>query len=201
MLTSTFFSCRIVWGLYSSYHTFTDMYTAIQAGYSQRPAFKKPLPVNLAAALDENAQIRAFMGDMYLPVWLACTYLSANITLNVLNIIWFSKMIATIRKRFDPPWGTKGIGPDHVPWEPTEKAEHARRYAAKEEARLRAEAAMPGNTKGSVTAGRKKAEAAMNGSVELDEAAQVQRGVFADGRKSVEVTGSTRRTARSRRKA
>lgn len=116
------------------------------------------------------------MGVRYLPLWLGSAYLASNLVLNVLNYYWFSKMIQTIRKRFDPPWGTKGIGADRVEWEHVERK------------------------KGSVKAAREKAEAAV-GPVELDDAATVQRGVYADGHASVEVTGSARRTTRNRRKA
>jgi hypothetical protein len=37
-----------------------------------------------------------------LPAWLAGTYLLANVTLNSLNWFWFVKMIAAVRKRFEP---------------------------------------------------------------------------------------------------
>jgi len=43
------------------------------------------------------------------PFWLAASYLASNITLNGLNWYWFGKMIEAIRKRFDPPFGTRGM--------------------------------------------------------------------------------------------
>jgi hypothetical protein len=46
-------------------------------------------------------------GERGIPMWLAICYLASNLTLNSLNWFWFSKMIATIRKRFDPPMGTR----------------------------------------------------------------------------------------------
>lgn len=42
-----------------------------------------------------------------MPIWLAGCYLASNLTLNGLNWYWFGKMIETIRKRFDPPLGTR----------------------------------------------------------------------------------------------
>ena len=47
------------------------------------------------------------------PLWLAAAYLGANVVLNCLNWYWFSKMIATIRKRFPPPLGTKRVHKVH----------------------------------------------------------------------------------------
>jgi len=42
-----------------------------------------------------------------IPLWLSMAYLASNITLNSLNFYWFAQMIKTIRKRFDPPFGTR----------------------------------------------------------------------------------------------
>lgn len=50
-----------------------------------------------------------FAAGKDVPVWLAASYLSANICLNGLNWYWFGKMIEAIRKRFDPPFGTRGL--------------------------------------------------------------------------------------------
>lgn len=44
-----------------------------------------------------------------LPLWLAASYLGANLILSSLNLYWSNKMIETVRKRFDPPFGTKGV--------------------------------------------------------------------------------------------
>jgi hypothetical protein len=46
-------------------------------------------------------------GDRTVPLWLAGCYLLSNLTLNSLNWYWFGKMIETLRKRFDPPLGTR----------------------------------------------------------------------------------------------
>lgn len=53
--------------------------------------------------------IMAFAGARSLPEWLALSYLASNIVLNVLNYYWFGKMIETLRKRFEPPLGTKRV--------------------------------------------------------------------------------------------
>lgn len=204
-LTGTFFLCRICWGTYSSVRTFSDFYTAIAAGRSQRPlgvmGEDKPLPGNQWQSGDvglyyrDDEQATAFMGEAYLPLWLASSYFAANLVLNVLNIFWFTKMVQTIRKRFDPPWGTKGVGPEVPHWQPAEQAE-------REEAEKRA-AELHRAGKGSVKVARMRAEDAMNGGMEVqvEGTPEIQRGVYADGHKSLEVTGTTRRSARSRRKA
>ena len=48
-----------------------------------------------------------YAGERAVPLWLAGCYLLSNFTLNGLNWFWFGKMIETIRKRFDPPLGTR----------------------------------------------------------------------------------------------
>lgn len=208
-LTSTFFLCRIVWGTYSSYLTFTDMYTALQHGHNQRPT-------GILGEIDEHTKLETrvamfqrpngvWYGEMHLPLWLAGVYLASNLTLNVLNMFWFSKMVQTIRKRFDPPFGTKGVGGDAVHYEPQEKVT-ARELAAR--AMTPVEAAtndlhMAG--KGSVKAARESAEDAMGSSVDdVDGGIDIERSVYADGHRGLEVSGTTatpRRSVRSRRKA
>lgn len=56
---------------------------------------------------EDSMRFAALRQDV--PLWLAASYLVSNITLNGLNWYWFGKMIETIRKRFDPPFGTKGL--------------------------------------------------------------------------------------------
>lgn len=183
-LVGTFFSCRLVWGTYSSIRVFRDVWRAIQEGYTEPHFFTEKLTAfaREGALSDPRGQTTAYMGVRYLPLWLGAAYLASNLVLNMLNYYWFGKMIQTIRTRFDPPLGTRGVGPERIEYEPAEKSRH-------------------GKGQGSVRAAREKAEAVLNGPVELDDAATVQRGVFADGHKSVEVSGSTRPNARSRRKA
>lgn len=44
----------------------------------------------------------AHSGTPAVPMWLAATYLASNIVLHSLNFYWFSRMIETVRKRFEP---------------------------------------------------------------------------------------------------
>lgn len=189
-LTTTFFCCRILWGNYSSYLVFKDVYRAINEGYTVPKKF-----MDLAAEFPHHGdlshpvgQTTAFMELRYLPLWLGAAYLASNITLNLLNVFWFSKMIQTIRTRFPPPYGTKGLGKE-VHYHPQEKK--------------------PIKKQGSVRAAREKAEAIMETHPEQAPAADgysneptVQRALYNDGHKGVEVTGSTtsQRATRSRRR-
>jgi hypothetical protein len=103
-LLFTFFGCRLVWGLYQSVRVFTDIYKALKhPGWPGAAPGTESLP-------DDRGAIMRFAGNEYIPLWLAASYLASNIILNGLNFVWFSKMIETVRKRFDPPIGTKGVG-------------------------------------------------------------------------------------------
>lgn len=112
-------------------------------------------------------------------------------------------MIATIRTRFDPPWGTKGVT-DTVSYQP--------QFSSSEEA-LDGDLGVgePGKVhehdrteefhaegKGSVRAAREKAEEVLNGPVGTVSDTKVE---VVDGGDGVEVSGSVRKSARSRRKA
>lgn len=165
VLIVTFFSCRLVWGGINSFFIFNDMYQAFQHGRvfgDSDLGFKLGLGTSAPVATSEErntpgSEMMRFAGDKSLPLWLAMSYLASNIILNCLNYYWMSKMIDTIRKRFDPPFGTKGVA---------------------EKKRSKSE-------KSKVDDGEEKSEI------------EVQRGVYADGRRTVEIEG---RETRSRRK-
>lgn len=96
MLLLTFFCCRLVWGTYQSVRVFTDIYRALTET-DALATFKQ----------DANSEVIMFAGDNMVPLWLPVCYLASNLTLNGLNWYWFGKMIETLRKRFDPPLGTR----------------------------------------------------------------------------------------------
>ena len=138
-----------------------------------------------------HGQTTAFMEVRYLPLWLGASYLASNITLNLLNLFWFSKMVQTIRTRFPPPFGTMGTGKEVKSYYPQEKVPE------------------PTKQQGSVRAARERAEELMDKNPEQAPAADgfgdepvIQRSLYDDGRKGVEVTGSTttQRATRSRRR-
>ncbi len=72
----------------------------------------------LAAALgnsttfaDPDQNIMAFASDAKpIPVWLAGIYVTSNLVLNGLNWHWFVKMIAAVKKRFEPAKEDKADG-------------------------------------------------------------------------------------------
>lgn len=211
-LTSTFFGCRIVWGLYNSYNTFFDMYTAIKAGHSQRQTGILGEETGMGSMFQRENGV--WYGEMYLPIWLASIYLASNLTLNMLNLYWFSKMIETIRKRFDPPLGTKGVDSDTVHYEPQEKVT-AKQLGQDIPTKTPAEKVtndlhLAG--KGSVKAAHQRAEqelghetgSYLGGVDDVDGKLDIERSIYADGHKGLEVSETTatpRRSARSRRKA
>jgi len=45
----------------------------------------------------------------HIPTAYYVTYLASNATMHALNWYWYGKMISAIRKRFDPPFGTRGV--------------------------------------------------------------------------------------------
>ena len=110
MLLLTFFSCRLCWGSYQSIRVFYDVYRALRSGQFTvtDPELGK---LSNAAALPSDpaltSEIMMYAGDRIVPLWLAACYLLSNLVLNGLNWFWFGKMIETIRKRFDPPLGTR----------------------------------------------------------------------------------------------
>jgi hypothetical protein len=189
-LTTTFFCCRILWGNYSSVLVFNDVYKAITQGYTT-PKYVMDKMTEFPHHGDLNhplGQTTAFMETRYLPLWLGASYLASNIVLNLLNFFWFSKMVQTIRTRFPPPFGTMGTGrevhhshPADTPVQPIKK-------------------------QGSVRAAREKAEEIMGKNPEQAPAADgeplIQRSLYDDGHKGVEITGSTttQRATRSRRR-
>jgi hypothetical protein len=191
-LTATFFCCRVLWGNYSSYLVFKDVYRAIAQGYTTPKYYMdKFAEFPHHGDLDHPlGQTTAFMEVRYLPLWLGASYLVSNITLNLLNLFWFSKMVQTIRTRFPPPYGTKDTGKE-VHYYPQEKV------------------AEPLKQQGSVRAARERAEEIIGKNSEQASAATshveeptIQRSLYDDGRKGVEVTGSTTvpRVTRSRRR-
>jgi hypothetical protein len=109
VLLFTFFSCRIVWGSYQSIRVFTDIYNAYTAGAVTRsdPGFGKLSEGTTVGNAGFKHDVLQFAEGQTVPLWLVTAYLASNLILNSLNWFWFGKMIETLRKRFDPPFGTK----------------------------------------------------------------------------------------------
>jgi hypothetical protein len=110
ILLVTFFGCRLCWGTYQSIRVFYDVYRAIFTPHLalNDPAFEKLSNGTVVDASNvPQSEIMQFAGERHVPVLLAGCYLASNLVLNSLNWFWFGKMIETLRKRFDPPLGTR----------------------------------------------------------------------------------------------
>jgi hypothetical protein len=85
-LLVVFFSCRLVWGAYSSFNIYRDVWNALSLSNS--------------AKFETNSELMRFGNDRSLPVWLVVLYIGGHVILQMLNVFWFGKMIAAVRKRF-----------------------------------------------------------------------------------------------------
>ncbi|KAF8864660.1 DUF887-domain-containing protein [Acephala macrosclerotiorum] len=85
-LLVAFFCCRLVWGAYSSYNIYKDVWDALH--------------LTAAEKIGGNDEMMRFAGDRSLPMWLVALYMSGHVTLQALNVFWFGKMIAAVKKRF-----------------------------------------------------------------------------------------------------
>ncbi|KAH8893718.1 DUF887-domain-containing protein [Thozetella sp. PMI_491] len=101
ILLATFFGSRLVWGTAQSAWVWVDMYYAVlgapDAGYlaaahGNSTTFYDP---------DQNTMAFATNAEP-IPLWLAGIYIGSNLVLNGLNWHWFFRMIAAVRKRFEP---------------------------------------------------------------------------------------------------
>lgn len=101
-LLATFFLCRLVWGTYQSAIVYADMWHGVRGAPSPSSltkAFADP-----ATASNPDINLMFFSRDAAaVPVWLTIVYLASNLVLNTLNWYWFVKMVAAVRKRFEPP--------------------------------------------------------------------------------------------------
>jgi hypothetical protein len=106
-LLATFFLCRLVWGTYQSAIVYSDMWHSVRGAPS--PAYLAAAFADPATAADRDVNLMFFQPDAAaVPVWLTVVYLAANLVLNALNWYWFVKMVAAVRKRFEPPKPGKG---------------------------------------------------------------------------------------------
>ena len=228
-LVSSFFGCRLVWGIWNSFIVFNDQLALHLRGhtnYSNRfPLGKTTTPYTVDELLslrnDKLGQLYAFNKEQYVPLWIPVVYLISNLTLNSLNIFWFGKMIETIRTRFDPPWGTKGVeeysgyqpkfedsedsdlgvgapGKSHEKKDPVEDgALDGTPDGVPPDATAGAKA-----VKGSVRAARKRAEEKMNGPVGTTQDTKLEdSGILVDSDvgSGAEATGTQRRSGRRRK--
>lgn len=99
VLLFTFFTARLVWGVGQSAFVWYDMYRALFS--APNTEFMSVTPTN--EQLPGTEDVMAYAKEAGpLPFWLVAIYLTSNITLNILNVYWFNKMIKAVRKRFQP---------------------------------------------------------------------------------------------------
>ena len=115
-LLASFAGCRLLWGTYHSVWVFVDVYRAWRhglivpellardAGASPQMEAMLRKSTGLGSMADE---VMIYAAGKDVPTWLALSYAVSNVTLNTLNWYWFGKMVSTVRKRFDPPFGTR----------------------------------------------------------------------------------------------
>lgn len=115
-LIGSFFGARLIWGNWQSVLCFRDIWNAVKlpvggpaAGtasvataaeiFSQRDG---SLCLGKTSCIAAQAEVMKYTSAATgpIPKWLALTYLSSNLVLNSLNILWFGKMIATVKNRF-----------------------------------------------------------------------------------------------------
>jgi hypothetical protein len=109
-LLGSFFGARIVYGSYASVSLFYDIYQALQfykANPTTPPLDKSVFRVTAGVAAQEV--VKYAPATAYIPQLLWIGYLASNGTLHLLNFYWFGQMITALRKRFDPPLGTRGL--------------------------------------------------------------------------------------------
>ena len=100
-LLTVFFYCRVLWGNYQSINIYQDVWKAIQSSPIRLPLLRTTVydyrvnPDLAGKAIEDPTTVT-------LPMWLVILYLGSNTVLNFLNIYWFSKMIQTVRSRFQP---------------------------------------------------------------------------------------------------
>lgn len=109
ILMTTFFGCRLIWGTWQTFNVYADMWRAIS--YQNTIAGRAWLDGGALATSkvgpEASREVWAYSQGSTLPYWLAGVYCLSNTILMTLNVYWFNQMIAAIRKRFDPPFGTR----------------------------------------------------------------------------------------------
>lgn len=87
-LLTSFFGCRVLWGLYQSIHVymdFWDLWTLQVEGESVKvPSINENLPERQYQRFD---------------LWLMYYFITANTILSGLNLYWFSLMVKSFRRR------------------------------------------------------------------------------------------------------
>src|ERR1700712_4368893 len=84
-LLGVFFNCRLGWGAYSSFNIYRDVWHVLHIARSEKS--------------QNDSDMMRFGQNSELPMWLVMLYMGGHVTLQILNVWWFSRMIAAVRKR------------------------------------------------------------------------------------------------------
>jgi TLC domain len=97
LLLATFAGCRLVWGVYQSALIYNDVW---QAWHATTPFANRCSAFFRTTGL--GALVNVPLACRVLPTWLGVVYVGANTVLTLLNFYWYAKMVAAVRKRFEP---------------------------------------------------------------------------------------------------
>lgn len=105
LLLGSFFSARLVWGLWQSAVVYRDMWMAVRNNLSSSSSVLLPPTVfdeqeEISPATAQVTQFARQINETRLPLWLPAAYVASNLVLNSLNVYWFGLMIEAVRKRF-----------------------------------------------------------------------------------------------------
>lgn len=114
VLLFSFFSVRLVWGIWQTCHFVWDSIRVLK-GY---PGFE---PLTFFPSLP--LELHPYASNKPLPAWIFACFALSNVVLNILNIFWFVKMIDAVFKRFRKPVAHA------VTEEKTEKKTTSRKHA------------------------------------------------------------------------
>jgi len=117
-LLASFAGARLIYGSYISLCLWYDIFRAIslqvsspntpplatsQFALNATTVYKNPM-----AALGAGFEVVKFArATPHIPLWTWAGNILSNLVLHVLNWYWYGKMISALRKRFDPPLGTR----------------------------------------------------------------------------------------------
>jgi TLC domain len=115
-LLVTFFGARLAYGTYMSVYIMSDIYRALRLARNAPhtpPLALSPFAMNATTLFEDPTAalqvVRYSPETPHVPVLLWGVFLASNITSHALNFYWYGKMISAIRKRFDPPFGTRAV--------------------------------------------------------------------------------------------
>jgi hypothetical protein len=113
-LLVTFFGARLAYGSYMSVYIMSDIYRAVQLSREAPhtpPLLFSPFAMNATTLFESPTaalQVVRFQPKTpHVPAALWGMFVVSNLVSHALNWHWYGKMISAIRKRFDPPFGTR----------------------------------------------------------------------------------------------